>query len=1111
MTEIIVVTPSFNAHETIDRTILSVASQAGNFAIRYHVQDGGSTDGTVERLKYWQKRLHRRELPIQCENLTFTWSSESDQGMYDALVRGFDQQPGPSDQFMTWINADDVLLTGALAFVAEVHRQFPPEWASWLGGAVAIMKNDLIIDSHDRPLPSAAIRAGLCDGKHWPFVQQEGVFFRRWLWDAAGASRILPSFRLAGDWALWQRFAQKASLVQARIPLGAFSLCEGQLSASQRESYMAEIEGAIPSENRDAALRDLLRAPDVRCRTLESRYPDGLLSLFEESVRGEAVARYTSCFGTAPPPVESLTTKPRTCLRVGAGPAPTAPKPRHAGGGDTGRPLVRMPGIIGIDADWQFPAITEEHAFRRLAGIGTDLPRGPLYVAFPWATLIDKLQVGAGDARDLMAALEQICDLLPADRRKVTVCQHILARKYQHLFRKAGIADVFWSHATLADTKPSAHKAHGPRFHPFPLYPVQTPEALPEAACEADATPRRHLFSFVGARADKFYLTPSRNWILDLLSDDPRGYIRGRDGWHYQRVVYDQQILRTADAPAAPLIDTTASDEFREALTGSVFALCPSGTGPNSIRLWESLAAGTIPVILADGWAPPGDRRLWDQAAVFCAETPDAIRALPDRLAAIAADPQRVAAMRHAMRQLWLLYGPPSFVTDLLGHILAGGSDEEQDLDQGEALLVQWSGRLLLDPAAALDELAASDDLITALAAERARSIAPRIGRHFDAVLHRALTVTRRALPGLTPADPPGQGEGRHPSPAIRRIHAPRVCLFGRHAHRTPMAYDVFRRHIGNRVELVLDPESADLIVAGFDLDFRENASRIAALAGASAGPRLAVISEEPLWDITWSGAPQGRRNGFTRGEIGLDYAHLAHGTSEIFDFEHLPYYPLTEDRFVTRYASLIGRQAERKPADLLAHWQTVPLRSAFIAEHRTGANYDHDRPEGEVVRLSGYRTALAERMREQGALCLGKGWTAETRRQDLPDWHLDKLAWVHDRCLLLGAHENIHLGCYISEKVFDAFACGSVPIYFAGPHHRILELVPQQAMVNTYGCDVEQATRRLTDFSPDLVLAEAWHETARRLAALFGDLRIIEAERARIADAVVTEVMCHV
>ena len=54
-------------------------------------------------------------------------------------------------------------------------------------------------------------------------------------------------------------------------------------------------------------------------------------------------------------------------------------------------------------------------------------------------------------------------------------------------------------------------------------------------------------------------------------------------------------------------------------LLRSKFSLCPSGSGPNSIRLWESLALGSIPVLLADTLELP-NHKLWDNAIVTILE-----------------------------------------------------------------------------------------------------------------------------------------------------------------------------------------------------------------------------------------------------------------------------------------------------------------------------------------------------------------------------------------------------------------------------------------------------------------------------------------------------------
>ncbi len=44
---------------------------------------------------------------------------------------------------------------------------------------------------------------------------------------------------------------------------------------------------------------------------------------------------------------------------------------------------------------------------------------------------------------------------------------------------------------------------------------------------------------------------------------------------------------------------------YRSTLARSRFVLCPRGYGTSSIRLYESLAVGAVPVIIADDWTPP--------------------------------------------------------------------------------------------------------------------------------------------------------------------------------------------------------------------------------------------------------------------------------------------------------------------------------------------------------------------------------------------------------------------------------------------------------------------------------------------------------------------------
>lgn len=653
-TDLFITTPCLNAVQTIDQTIQSVVSQAGPVRIRYHIQDGGSSDGTWERVLWWQERVSSGEWPLACAELQFSCHRVSDAGLYDAIVAGF-AALAPSEQgFLAWINADDIYLPGTFAFVAAADRQFPRDAIAWIGGGVSVLRDDMVVASHDRELPTSVIRAGLCDHAHWHFVQQEGSFFRGWLWDRVNPEQTIRPMKLAGDWNLWRLMAGHAELVQAGRPLASFRVRPDQLSVTQAKAYQAEIEAILPETARRQAFREIASgAPLMRLR-LESRFAADALTLVEEAVDGRDYSRFPKAFAAAAfKPMRRVRMKGRADLPV---PVDTAERQPSAAARSRQRHLRRGEWFQALDTSWQYPAITEEHAFRRLEAMG-GLPDGMVYVAYPWATLIDNLQAEGADKETQVEVFEAFCARLPEGGPKVTVCQHILLPHYLHLFRKAGIDHVFWAHTTKADLA-----AEAPRLHPFPLYPVQRPDpALAEAG-----SARPHLYSFIGARADPHYLTEVRHWILDTLGDRPEALIRGREHWHYHRVVYRHQIGRAGIGATDGLLDDVAAREFSEALSRSVFALCPSGSGPNSIRLWEALEAGAIPVILSDHLALPGDPRLWAAGAVFCAETPEAVAALPGRLAALAGDAERIDRMRRAGQQIRDLYGPAAFVTDIL-------------------------------------------------------------------------------------------------------------------------------------------------------------------------------------------------------------------------------------------------------------------------------------------------------------------------------------------------------------------------------------------------------------------------------------------------------------
>lgn len=386
---------------------------------------------------------------------------------------------------------------------------------------------------------------------------------------------------------------------------------------------------------------------------------------FREAKINKSLERWANERGTSLPPVRPI--EPGAVddpLRAKVPPAiraETAPLPLPSRDGD----LYVDRNIVAYDAHWQHPAITEQHAFNQVRLLAM---RGgnAAYLGFPWATLIDVSNHNKGDTDRLSAlqsGLERAARAVSGYKQVITVCQHIHMLNFPELFEAAGVTDVFWSHATHGRIRFGDDR--GLAIHPFPLYPVQIPEG-PEIPIEE----RPYLFSFVGAKATPIYLTQSRTFLIEELAEHPRGLVRDRETWHYNKVVYDHQVLARAQSSAG-LIDTNASEEFKQVMAQTQFALCPSGTGPNSIRLWETICSGAIPVVLADTYKAPGSQSIWEQAVIQCGEDRQSISELPARLEAIAADTEALRRRRAALKILAARYGRTNFVPDVLKALLS--------------------------------------------------------------------------------------------------------------------------------------------------------------------------------------------------------------------------------------------------------------------------------------------------------------------------------------------------------------------------------------------------------------------------------------------------------
>jgi len=114
---ITVVTPSLNQAEFIEKTIISVLSQKGNFKIDYLIMDGGSSDDSLQIIEKYGDLLKNGLWPIQCCGINYRWQSEADNGQADAINKGFNLAKG---NILGWLNSDDIILPGAFNRIVSI-------------------------------------------------------------------------------------------------------------------------------------------------------------------------------------------------------------------------------------------------------------------------------------------------------------------------------------------------------------------------------------------------------------------------------------------------------------------------------------------------------------------------------------------------------------------------------------------------------------------------------------------------------------------------------------------------------------------------------------------------------------------------------------------------------------------------------------------------------------------------------------------------------------------------------------------------------------------------------------------------------------------------------
>lgn len=179
-----IVIANYNYGRFLEEAIQSVLSQSCQ-DFELIVCDAASKDNSVEVIKKYENRIA-------------WWCSENDGGQSAAFNKGFSHARG---RFLTWLNADDVMLPGTIANLKRAFERYPT--CPWFIGGVLWLDQGMRIMNCGRARRFSEIRY------RYGNVSTYGPssFFTKELLVAVGG--VDERFHYSMDTDLWLRFAWK--------------------------------------------------------------------------------------------------------------------------------------------------------------------------------------------------------------------------------------------------------------------------------------------------------------------------------------------------------------------------------------------------------------------------------------------------------------------------------------------------------------------------------------------------------------------------------------------------------------------------------------------------------------------------------------------------------------------------------------------------------------------------------------------------------------------------------------------------------------------------------------------------------------------------------------
>jgi len=203
-----IVIANYNYGRFLEEAIQSVLLQNMGNQIELIICDAASTDNSVDVIKKYANGLppnvsYSDWTSSSTQNsktppLITWWCSEKDGGQSDAFNKGFSHAKG---RFLTWLNADDVMLPGTIERLKKAAEKYPEcEW--FVGGVLWLDKSMRVLKcGRGRRFSEMRYREGNVS------VWGPSSFFTKRMIGAVGG--VDARYHYTMDTELWLRFASK--------------------------------------------------------------------------------------------------------------------------------------------------------------------------------------------------------------------------------------------------------------------------------------------------------------------------------------------------------------------------------------------------------------------------------------------------------------------------------------------------------------------------------------------------------------------------------------------------------------------------------------------------------------------------------------------------------------------------------------------------------------------------------------------------------------------------------------------------------------------------------------------------------------------------------------